>query len=331
MGLSDLTRDAVLAALDEYDHRGQEAFLTEYGLGEARRYVLIHDGREYDPAAVVRAAHHHQTSQPLTHSTNGAAMVGRTLDRLGFAVRSTKNPDWDWQEVVLACDLVADNHWHELRTPHPRVVELSGLLQSLPIHPVIERSANFRSPDAVSRKTTDLATAHPDYQGARTRGGKTDRKVIDQFLRQPDDMRSVARAIREAAAAGEFDVFSFGTPIAEAQDEIFVEEGGLLFRRHLERERNPGLRAKKIAEALSQGWGLGCQICGFDFAKRYGPLGEGYIECHHVVPLHATGARTTRLRDLILICANCHRMIHRGIPWLSPEQLRKSVDQHSTA
>jgi putative restriction endonuclease len=31
---------------------------------------------------------------------------------------------------------------------------------------------------------------------------------------------------------------------------------------------------------------------------------------------------TTRLEDLALLCANCHRMIHRASPWLSVEELR---------
>ena len=31
---------------------------------------------------------------------------------------------------------------------------------------------------------------------------------------------------------------------------------------------------------------LACEACGFDFAKKYGPHGEGLIEAHHVQPLH---------------------------------------------
>lgn len=67
-------------------------------------------------------------------------------------------------------------------------------------------------------------------------------------------------------------------------------------------------------------------LCGFDFVAAYGPHGEGYIECHHVIPLHASGEVKTRLEDLVLICANCHRMIHRRAPWLTPAQLRAFID-----
>ena len=57
---------------------------------------------------------------------------------------------------------------------------------------------------------------------------------------------------------------------------------------------------------------LRCEGCGFDFAATYGELGHGFAECHHVVPLAdlRAGSRT-RLSDLVILCANCHRMIHR--------------------
>ena len=28
-----------------------------------------------------------------------------------------------------------------------------------------------------------------------------------------------------------------------------------------------------------------CEVCGFDFAERYGKLGKDFIECHHTVPV----------------------------------------------
>jgi len=206
------------------------------------------------------------------------------------------------------------------------VVELSALLQRLPIYPVHLRAANFRSPDAVSRKTTDLATAHPDYQRTQTRGSRLDRKVIAGFIDRPGEMHALAVAIREASAAGDLDELA---PVSGVDEDAAVEEGGLLLRRHLQRERRSGIRAKKVAHVLAQGLALECPVCGFDFARTYGPRGDGYIECHHIVPLHVTGVRTTRLADLILICANCHRMIHRGSPWLTPDQLREYITHRS--
>ncbi|WP_420719722.1 HNH endonuclease [Streptomyces sp. NRRL WC-3618] len=57
--------------------------------------------------------------------------------------------------------------------------------------------------------------------------------------------------------------------------------------------------------------------------------GAGYIECHHVIPLHVAGEGTTKLSDLALICSNCHRMIHRKAPWPTPQDLRRQLKSRS--
>ena len=43
-----------------------------------------------------------------------------------------------------------------------------------------------------------------------------------------------------------------------------------------------------------------------------------YIHVHHRVPLHFTREIENKLADLILVCANCHVMIHRHSPWKTP-------------
>lgn len=89
---------------------------------------------------------------------------------------------------------------------------------------------------------------------------------------------------------------------------------------HVRRERSRRLRAAKIA---SMGGNPKCEACGFDFAQAYGDRGKGFIECHHIIPVaDLDPGRPTRLEDLALLCANCHRMIHAERPWLSVEQLR---------
>ena len=76
-------------------------------------------------------------------------------------------------------------------------------------------------------------------------------------------------------------------------------------------ERNPKLRRAKIAQARNERGSISCETCGFDFEDAYGDLGDGYIHVHHKVPLHFSGQVENTLDDLILVCANCHVMIHR--------------------
>jgi 5-methylcytosine-specific restriction enzyme A len=72
-----------------------------------------------------------------------------------------KNPNWAEDEIILACDLVAQNGWRQLDDSDPRVAELSGMLQSLPLHPPGKRLATFRNLAGVARKTADIATVPP--------------------------------------------------------------------------------------------------------------------------------------------------------------------------
>lgn len=89
--------------------------------------------------------------------------------------------------------------------------------------------------------------------------------------------------------------------------------GSFIYHRHRE---EAACRAK-IAEALdSQHGRLICEVpgCGFDFLERYGSLGSGYAQVHHLLPLSnaSVKGRETRLSDLAIVCANCHVMIHKG-------------------
>lgn len=42
-------------------------------------------------------------------------------------------------------------------------------------------------------------------------------------------------------------------------------------------------------------------------------MGDGYIESHHIKPLsELKEGEVTRIDDLMMVCSNCHRMIHNG-------------------
>lgn len=83
-----VTRAHVLTAVDEYDERGDEEFLTEYGVGQNHDYVLRHDGKDYDSKAVLGAAQWHATGKPATSQqfADGKEGAAKILRALGFDV-----------------------------------------------------------------------------------------------------------------------------------------------------------------------------------------------------------------------------------------------------
>ena len=76
---------------------------------------------------------------------------------------------------------------------------------------------------------------------------------------------------------------------------------------HLKRERNRYLSLLRKQQDKYQ-----CQICEMTFEDVYGEIGKDFAEAHHIVPLaQLDGPQAVSVDDLITVCANCHRMLHK--------------------
>lgn len=110
--------------------------------------------------------------------------------------------------------------------------------------------------------------------------------------------------------------------------EAEAREGKKRLRAHESRERAPALvRQLKREHMAKNGGALPCQICEFDFLDVYGDVGAGFAEAHHIVPLAEapTHGRVVTVEDLIVVCANCHRMLHRSPEFPSIDVLKRRV------
>ena len=109
------------------------------------------------------------------------------------------------------------------------------------------------------------------------------------------------------------------------QDDSSFPEGKEVLKQHIVRERNKHLIDKaKEAFKKTHGGKLYCEVCGFDFSYHYPSLGDGFIEVHHIKPVSKMKAgEKTKISDLVMVCSNCHSMIHRKKPWLTKTQLAK--------
>ena len=102
-----------------------------------------------------------------------------------------------------------------------------------------------------------------------------------------------------------------GVASEESQSDVpvFYEDAGR-FRLHTRIERN-----SKLTKLVKKLRGHICEVCSLDFEDSYGDIGKGYIEAHHLRPLSSLkGLRVAMdpLTDFAVLCANCHRMVHRS-------------------
>jgi hypothetical protein len=88
------------------------------------------------------------------------------------------------------------------------------------------------------------------------------------------------------------------------------------------------VRNKKLVEDAkkhfkSKHGTLFCEACGFNFEQEYGARGIDFIEAHHSTPFaHIRAGARLKISDLNMVCANCHRMLHRP-PWATVLQLKR--------
>lgn len=113
------------------------------------------------------------------------------------------------------------------------------------------------------------------------------------------------------------------------EDDIGFPEGKKILRKHVQRERSPELvqRAKQI---FKEKYGsLYCEICEFNFLEKYGDIGQDFIEAHHTIPVSELSEdHESKIEDLVMVCSNCHRMLHRQRPWLGKEELEKLISEN---
>lgn len=335
MQLNRLTRDGVLWAISESERLGRVDFLADNGFREAVEYFLLYDGSYYDSKAIAGVAYRADTGITVSSKDfSGGKRVVARLQELGFEV--TGDADWSWPELVLACDVLHAHGWTStIRKTSPVVRELSIFLRSL--NRDMALSERYRSAGSVQAKLENLRTLRPDYPGKPTRHSKLDEVVVAAYLADPAAMHAAAEQIRGDLSLAVMS--ADGVEKYPGEDElgdldgkqtVTALEGAVRRRWATQRERGPRLRERKIADALLLRGEIACEVCDFDFSRAYPGHGDGYIEVHHRVPLHVSGEVDSALDDLVLLCANCHRMIHRRREWLTPEGLREILADGSS-
>lgn len=234
--------------------------------------------------------------------------------------KSSRNPAWSRDELILALDLYFREPGARGNKSHLEVIKLSKELNLLPIHPGAQ-GQSFRNPNGVAMKLSNFLKYDPKYKGkGLERGSILEKEVWEQFSEDRERLSAVVDAMRANSVA----LVKFDSLEESAEEDEEASEGKILSRIHKYRERDRKIVKKKKNSVLSRFGNLKCEVCNFDFAEEYGDRGEGFAECHHKIPVSELDpGHKTKLSDLAILCANCHRMIHISKPWLTLSELKK--------
>jgi 5-methylcytosine-specific restriction protein A len=240
-----------------------------------------------------------------------------------------RNPKWSKDEVILALDFY---HAHFPKIPlkdSDEIKELSETLRRIQIKLGNVINVKYRNVDGVYLKLMNFHHLNPNYSGTGMKGvSKMDTEVFWEYESNKNKLNRVASKIREILSTDSFDRELL--PVNEEEDEYETQEGKILTRIHRYRERDPKIVKKKKESVLKKTGKLECEACNFDFHETYGDRGNGFIECHHLNPVeNIEKGETTKLNDLILVCSNCHRMIHRKKPWLDFQELKELLKKNN--
>lgn len=237
---------------------------------------------------------------------------------------TNRNERWGRDELILALHLYMTHRERPLQKGAPEIAALSHLLNQLGAVLGQRSTTTYRNENGVYMKLMNFRNRDPQYKAegkvGLTRGNKDEEEVWNEFARNPERLAEAASFIRDNIQAHTDDADLSGPDEPEISE---AEEGKLATRVHRYRERDRGLVEKAKSAALQKYGRLFCAACDFDFVKRYGNTGEGVIDVHHTKPVHTMQpGDKTKVTDLVLLCSNCHRIVHSRRRWLTVDEVK---------
>lgn len=215
------------------------------------------------------------------------------------------NPRWNREETILAFDLLIMKEGRVPPKSDEDLVALSKYLRGLPYHPIEKRNPTFRNVDGVAFKLGNLRSV---ITGTGLKNvSAMDREVVRDLGEDSGRVKQLAEAIRGARSLLTREDFPQEVDLEVSDEEAFFE-GRMIWRLHRKRERNSSVRRRLLIERSRRG--LSCEICELARPELAFWLQEAFFEAHHILPLHQSNLRVTKLNDMALLCANCHRAIH---------------------
>lgn len=208
------------------------------------------------------------------------------------------NESFTRDEVILALDVLYSSEKQRVSPDSEEMVDLSELLNKLPIHPTQNRRSDFRTASGIS-------TQLQRFQRTLLSGNNTNNIgllffiINSDFENRHDELHRIAEAIRRNEPY-------FSSEYGNRQEDSGFPEGILLGHLHREIEARDGAKLELANH---------CEICSLKPELYYLPCGI-LLQPHLLIsPTELDGKKKYGSEHFITVCPNCHAALHRIRPW----------------
>ena len=226
-----------------------------------------------------------------------------------------KRISWTRDEYILILDLYFQYPKTAPSKNDPVLQKYSQLLRSL--NPTVASTEpRYRNVNGIYLRLMNYRSCDPYWLAQGKVGmssGSTGRckEIWDEFAGDADIVAGLARELKLENSQ------TYNSKDEANAENVSVKEGARRLRIHYSRERK-SQRQQKLKEFRKTHSNLFCEACGFTSSQYPLAAQDSVFEVHHKVPLsEADGMVETKLGDLAILCANCHRAIHATEPMKS--------------
>lgn len=208
-------------------------------------------------------------------------------------------------EAILALDVLYLLN-KKVSADSPEMIELSKLLNRLPIYPVENRRSDFRSATGIAKQLSLFKRSC--NTGERIKNvGNIFFDVAFEFEGHEDELHKIALAIRRNE-----DVYH--SLYGSINENAGFPEGVLLGHLHCLIEQRDGVAIPENEH---------CSICGLQPNLYYSLCGSILQQHLFVHPIDMDWNKKYKSNNFITVCPNCHEALHRSRPWLTIDNTEK--------
>lgn len=205
-------------------------------------------------------------------------------------------------EIILSLDVLYSTERHRVSANSKEMVDLSALLNRLPIHSAENRRADFRTNTGITAQLDRFCRALSSGKNVGNVGSLFF-EVYFEFEGRIGELHKIAEAIRRNEPY-------YSLRFGNQSEDFGFPEGILLGHMHRTIE-SQAIARLDLADH--------CEICSLKPDLYYIPC-ERLLQLHLIVPpIELNGKKSYGPENFITVCPTCHAALHRIRPWRTRE------------